>query len=80
METFVKVRNHYDITKRYFKSGWMVLDFLATFPFDDVFGNFIYTKLIRLLRLSKLIALLDINRIKRLIKKIFENSTRKDSH
>jgi hypothetical protein len=65
---------------RYFKSGWMVLDFLATFPFDAVLGDFVYTKLIRLLRLSKLIALLDINRIKRLIKKIFENSTRKDSH
>jgi hypothetical protein len=56
----------------------MVLDFLATFPFDAVLGDFVYTKLIRLLRLSKLITLLDINRIKRIIKRFFENSTRAD--
>jgi hypothetical protein len=56
----------------------MVLDFLATFPFDAVLGDFVYTKLIRLLRLSKLITLLDINRIKRIIKKFFESSTKSD--
>lgn len=56
----------------------MVLDFLATFPFDAVLGDFVYTKLIRLLRLSKLITLLDINRIKKIIKMFFASSTRSD--
>ena len=56
----------------------MILDFLATFPFDAVLGDFVYTKLIRLLRLSKLITLLDINRIKKIIKMFFASSTRSD--
>lgn len=56
----------------------MFLDFVATFPFDWVLGDFLYTRLIRLARLSKLMALLDIGRIKRLIKSYFENSTRAD--
>lgn len=37
-----------------------------------------WTKLIRLFRLTKLIALLDISRVKRLIKNYYENSQRAD--
>ena len=55
------------------------MDFIATFPFDAVFkADVIYTRLIRLTRLSKLIAMLDTSRINRIIKSYFENSTRAD--
>jgi hypothetical protein len=60
-ETFQKVRDHKLIAKRYFISGWMVIDFVATFPWDDVvqFDNLVLAKLLRLTRLSRLWALLD---------------------
>jgi hypothetical protein len=79
-ETFQKVRDHKKIAIRYFKSGWMVLDFVATFPFDLVFkdAQTQYTRMIRLLRLSKLMAILDTSRFKRVIKSYYENSTRAD--
>jgi hypothetical protein len=61
---------------RYFKSGWLVLDFFATFPFDQALGvDSIYTRLIRLLRLTKLKALLDINKIKKIVKKLYEEDS-----
>ena len=55
----------------------MILDFIATFPFQ-YFSDVMWTKLIRLARLTKLIALLDISRVKRLIKNYYENSQRAD--
>lgn len=77
-ETFARVRDHKKLAIRYFKSGWMFLDFIATFPFDLVFGQGQYARLIRLARLSKLVKLLDIGRIKRLVKSYFDQSTRAD--
>ena len=57
----------------------MILDFFATFPFDAIFGDdLIFVRLIRLTRLSKLIAIFDISRMKRIIKSYYENSTRSD--
>ena len=57
----------------------MLLDFLATFPFDIVFNaQAQYTRMIRLMRLSKLLAILDTSRFKRVIKSYYENSTRAD--
>jgi hypothetical protein len=38
-ETFLKVRDHKKIAIKYFKSGWMPLDFIATFPFDVIFNS-----------------------------------------
>ena len=38
----------------------------------------IFTKLARLTRLSKLVAIFDISRMKRIIKSYYENSTRSD--
>jgi hypothetical protein len=73
------VRDHKKITIKYFKSGWMLLDFIATFPFDIVFNSEAqYTRMIRLMRLSKLMAILDTSRFKRIIKAYYENSTRAD--
>ena len=74
------MREHKKIAIKYFKSGWLVLDFVATFPFDLVFkdAQTQYTRMIRLLRLSKLMAILDTSRFKRIIKSYYENSTRAD--
>jgi hypothetical protein len=78
-ETFQKVRDHKKIAIKYFNSGWMLLDFIATFPFDIVFNSQAqYTRMIRLMRLSKLMAILDTSRFKRVIKAYYENSTRAD--
>lgn len=77
-ETFARVRNHKKLAIRYFKSGWMFLDFIATFPFEYLFGQGQFAKLIRLARLTKLVKLLDIGRIKRLVKSYFDQSTRSD--
>ena len=72
------MRDHKLIAKRYFMSGWLVIDFVATFPIDDILriDNFIITKLLRLTRLSRLWALLDQSRVNRLLKQLFENSQR----
>jgi hypothetical protein len=69
-ETFQKVRDHKLIAKRYFMSGWMVIDFVATFPVDRMINidNLVITKLLRLTRLSRLWALLDLSRVNRLLK------------
>ena len=72
------MRDHKKLAIRYFKSGWMFLDFIATFPFDILFGGGMYARLIRLARLTKLVKLLDIGRIKRLVKSYFDQSTRAD--
>ena len=57
----------------------MLLDFVATFPFNLFFGDeLIFTKLARLTRLSKLVAIFDISRMKRIIKSYYENSNRSD--
>lgn len=76
-ETFQRIREPKKIAMKYARSGWMFLDFIATFPFQ-YFSDVMWTKLIRLFRLTKLIALLDISRVKRLIKNYYENSQRAD--
>ena len=74
-ETLEMVRDPYKIALEYAK-GFMLLDFVATFPFD-IFsenGSVMWTRLIRLARLSKLASLLDIGRFTRIVKKIFKDS------
>ena len=34
-DTFKKIRSHKEISYRYLTSGWLILDFFATFPFDQ---------------------------------------------
>ena len=74
-----KIRDHKKIAMNYIKSGWMFLDLLATFPFDWFFAqDVLFTRLIRLTRLSKLISLLDNSKFKKIIKSYFDNSQRAD--
>jgi len=77
-ETFAKVRDIKKIAIRYAKSGWMLIDFLATFPFNLLFEDAVYTRMIRLSRLSKMVAILDVSRVQRMVKSYFDKSTRAD--
>ena len=78
-ETMNKIRDQKKIAMNYIKSGWFFLDFLATFPFDWLFSSdVLFTRLIRLTRLSKLISLLDNSKFKKIIKSYFDNSQRAD--
>ena len=56
----------------------MFLDFVATFPFEWFYDDVLFTRMIRLTRLSKLVSLLDNSRFKKIIKSYFDNSQRSD--
>ena len=73
-----ETKNIKKITKEYLKSGWMLIDFMATFPFNVIYEGAFLTRLFRLMRLSKLIKLFDVSKIKRLIKNYYDKSTRAD--
>ena len=78
-ETHHVIRDHKKIALNYMKSGWMFLDFVATFPFEIFYDdNVSFTRMIRLTRLSKLISLFDSSKFKKIIKSYFDNSTRAD--
>lgn len=63
-------RSHLQIIKRYIKSGWFFLDFLATFPFylipqdpsKDSSTYVVTFKLLRMVRIPKILNLLDLSR------------------
>ncbi len=60
-----------------YNRGWFIIDFVAVFPFQLMLGNYARAlKLIRLLRLPKLIDMLDISRFNKILKSLFENSSR----
>lgn len=66
-------RNHFVLLKAYFKSGWLVLDVLATFPFYLIPTNGgtsslgMWFKLLRLVRLPKILNLLDLERFNKFV-------------
>lgn len=57
--------------------GWFSIDFLSIFPFHAMVDSGVFTKLIRLLRMPRLIKLLDVERFKSIIKS-FESES--DGH
>jgi hypothetical protein len=77
-------RSHLNIIKRYFKSGWFFLDFLATFPFyliqnnsegdDNAFG--VLFKLLRMVRIPKILNLLDLSRFNKFVEAMVSGQTR----
>jgi hypothetical protein len=77
-ETFQRVADIKKITIEYAKSGWLFIDFVATFPFNLIYSGAFITRLLRLMRLSKLVKVFDVSRIKRLIKNYFDKSNRAD--
>lgn len=53
------------------------MDFVSNFPFNNIFASqTLLTKLLRLFRLPRLIKLIDISRFNRMLKSLFENSSR----
>lgn len=62
------IRDHKKIAKRYILSGWFFIDFAATFPISYVVGSSVlWSRLLRLFRLPKLIKILDLSRFNRVI-------------
>ena len=51
---------------------------LGTRLWNLFFEDAVYTRMIRLTRLSKMVAILDVSRVQRLVKSYFDNSTRTD--
>lgn len=80
-ESFQLVNSHKLIAYRYLRSGWLFIDFAASFPFE-FFGLLAQqtnvVNLLRLTRLSRLRALFDQSRVNRLLKSAFESSQRED--
>lgn len=82
----VSEQDHSTIAKRYIKSGEFFFDFLATFPFymfsicpedGEEGGNFgIWFKLMRLVRIPRIVALLNLARFNRFVETVFSGSTR----
>lgn len=75
-------RDHLTIVKSYLKSGWLVLDILATFPFY-LFGEGegasslgMWFKLLRLVRLPKIMNLLDLARFNKFVETVVSGQTR----
>jgi hypothetical protein len=66
-ETYETIRSFSKIAKKYIFRGSFVVDFLAVFPFNNIFGDenrstFNAAKLLRLFRLPRLVKLIDISR------------------
>jgi hypothetical protein len=78
-ETFMPVRQHKLIARRYLYSGWFFIDFASTFPVNYLTeSNILWIKLFRLFRLPKLIKILDLSRFNRMLRSLFDSSTRQD--
>jgi hypothetical protein len=72
-----EANSHFGIAKRYFKSGQAIYDLLATFPFfliktEDGSSFGLYFKLLRLMRISRIMNLLDMDKMNAFIDIIFK--------
>lgn len=67
------VREHSKIAKKYFKSGWFFFDVLATFPFYifDTAGDLIWFKLLRMIRIPRIVNLLDLSKFNKSVEAVF---------
>lgn len=69
------VKNHKVIIARYAKSGWLLFDALGTFPFQLIpSNNIIAIKLIRMLRLPRIMRVLNEKRFKNTLGSLFNQS------
>lgn len=67
-ETYEHVNDLKRIAKNYIFKGWFFIDFVSTFPWEMFLAGGKFTKLLRLLRLPRMIKLIDISRMNKLIK------------
>lgn len=78
-ETNKVVTDIKSIAYRYL-SGWFLVDFLSIFPFY-LFVNSKYSiliQLLRILRMPKLMELIDVKKTKRVVNSFFENASREE--
>ncbi len=74
-----KNRTHKAIAKKYLKSGWFFFDFIATIPFyliTDMGNNGIWFKLMRMIRIPRIIDLLDVTRFNKIMEKLISGQPR----
>mmetsp|Transcript_117341 Transcript_117341/g.163294 ORF Transcript_117341/g.163294 Transcript_117341/m.163294 type:complete len:90 (-) Transcript_117341:1450-1719(-) len=71
------VREHSKIAKKYLKSGWFLFDVVATFPFYmfDT-ANLIWFKLLRMIRIPRIVNLLDLSKFNKSVEAVFSGQTR----
>jgi hypothetical protein len=64
---------HSDIAKKYLKSGWFFFDLVATFPFYlfDVGNAGTWFKLLRLIRIPRIMAVMDQSKFNKIVQQIF---------
>lgn len=79
-DTYEHISDFKAIAKKYL-FGWLIIDFVSIFPFPQVIAmlgykneNALGLKLIRLLRLPRMAKLIDINRIKNVLKSLGGNT------
>jgi hypothetical protein len=74
-----KQKNHSTIAKKYLKSGMFFFDVLATFPFYLMSSSGdlgIWFKLLRLVRIPRIVALLDLSKFNKLVESVSSGQTR----
>jgi len=74
-----KNRTHRAIAKKYVKSGWFFFDLIATTPFyliTDMGNNGIWFKLLRMIRIPRVIDLLDVTRFNKIMEKLISGQPR----
>jgi len=74
-----KVVTHSDIAKAYIKSGWFFFDIVATFPFyliEDAGKAKTWFKLMRLIRIPRVLKLLDAKKFNDFIRMVLNGQPR----
>jgi len=74
-----KVVTHSDIAKAYIKSGWFFFDLIATFPFyliEDAGKARTWFKLMRLVRIPRVLKLLDAKKFNDVIRLLLNGQPR----
>ncbi len=67
------------LQKKYVKSGWFFLDFIATTPFylnTDTGNNGIWLKLLRMIRIPRVIGLFDVTHFNKIMEKLISGQPR----
>jgi hypothetical protein len=77
-ETNQPVTDLKSIAYRYLK-GWFIVDFLSVFPFYLILSSYgQLIQLLRILRMPKLMELIDVKKTKRVVNSFFENASREE--
>jgi hypothetical protein len=71
------VTQHRLIIARYARSGWLFLDWIATFPLQYFVGdNILVVKLVRMIRLPRILKIFNVNQFKKNLQFFVTGDTR----